>query len=178
MRKYHPTGAAAADPGLGPGRHRRADGRAYDLREDPGMTEEFDFRAVRRRPVADRAVHASSRAGWCTRSRPTPCGSTAGGRDARLLRRHRAVRRRSTTLAARRRPAARARRRSASGDDNPPELHLTGADCGRTAPRAGAGRLVLTHVPPWHDPQVMLREAEPSCDGPVELARAGATYEI
>ena len=31
-----------------------------------------------------------------------------------------------------------------SGDDNPPDLHMTGADCGRTASVAGVERLVLT----------------------------------
>ena len=44
-------------------------------------------------------------------------------------------------------------------DDNPPDLHLTGADCGRTALAAGVGRLVLTHVPPWHDAAVAEAEA-------------------
>ncbi len=70
------------------------------------------------------------------------------------------------------------RRRSASGDDNPPDLHLTGADGGATAARAGAKRLLLTHVPPWHDPEVALAEAAAVYDGPVELARAGATYDV
>ena len=61
---------------------------------------------------------------------------------------------------------------------NPPDLHLTGADCGRTATRAGVGRLVLTHVPPWHDPAVAEAEARGEWSGPVELARAGATYDV
>jgi ribonuclease BN (tRNA processing enzyme) len=46
------------------------------------------------------------------------------------------------------------------------------------ATRAGAQRLVLTHVPPWHDAQVILREAEQTFDGPVELATPDKTYEI
>jgi ribonuclease BN (tRNA processing enzyme) len=46
------------------------------------------------------------------------------------------------------------------------------------ATRAGAQRLVLTHVPPWHDAQVILREAKETFDGPVELAEPGRTYEI
>jgi ribonuclease BN (tRNA processing enzyme) len=43
---------------------------------------------------------------------------------------------------------------------------------------AGVGRLVLTHVPPWHDPAVALDEAEATYDGPVELARPGVVYEL
>jgi ribonuclease BN (tRNA processing enzyme) len=61
---------------------------------------------------------------------------------------------------------------------NPPDLHLTGGEAGVMATRAGAQRLVLTHVPPWHDAQVRLREAEQTFDGPVELAAPGKTYEI
>jgi ribonuclease BN (tRNA processing enzyme) len=65
-----------------------------------------------------------------------------------------------------------------SGDDNPPDLHMTGTDCGRTAGRAGVGRLVLTHVPPWHDPADAEAEARAAWSGPVDLARAGATYDL
>ena len=65
-----------------------------------------------------------------------------------------------------------------TGVDNPPDLHLTGADCGRTAARAGVGRLVLTHVPPWHDPAVAEAEARDQWSGPIEVARAGATYDV
>ena len=57
-----------------------------------------------------------------------------------------------------------------SRDDNPPKLHLTGAECGEAATRAGARRLVLTHVPPWHDPQDALAEARTTYDGQIELA--------
>jgi ribonuclease BN (tRNA processing enzyme) len=64
------------------------------------------------------------------------------------------------------------------GDDNPAEIHLTGTDGGALAARAGVGRLVITHVPPWFEKAGMLAEAQAVWDGPVELARAGATYEL
>ena len=64
------------------------------------------------------------------------------------------------------------------GDENPPEIHLTGKDGGELAARAGVGRLVITHVPPWFDKAGMLAEAQSVWDGPAELARAGATYEL
>ena len=45
LRKYHPTGPQPPDPGLGAERTPRGRmARAYDLPEDPGMSEEFDFR--------------------------------------------------------------------------------------------------------------------------------------
>jgi ribonuclease BN (tRNA processing enzyme) len=57
-------------------------------------------------------------------------------------------------------------------------VHLTGADCGAVASRVGAKSLVLTHIPPWHDREVALREASELYDGPVELARVGAVYDL
>ena len=64
------------------------------------------------------------------------------------------------------------------GAPNPPDLHLTGAEAGRTATEAGSHRLLLTHIPPWHDPDKVLAEAVGTYDGPVELARPGTTYDV
>ncbi|MCT2591238.1 MBL fold metallo-hydrolase [Streptomyces sp. N2-109] len=64
------------------------------------------------------------------------------------------------------------------GKEDIPELHLNGRQAGEFASRAGAGRLVLTHIPPWTDPQVNLRDAKSVFDGPVDLARPGAVYEV
>ena len=62
------------------------------------------------------------------------------------------------------------------GGANPVDLHLTGKQAGAAAAEADVGRLVLTHIPPWHDPQVCLAEARETFAGPLELARTGATY--
>lgn len=64
------------------------------------------------------------------------------------------------------------------GKEEIPDLHLNGKEAGETARRTGAGRLVLTHVPPWTDARINLRDAKDTFDGPVELARPGAVYEI
>jgi ribonuclease BN (tRNA processing enzyme) len=40
------------------------------------------------------------------------------------------------------------------------------------------GRLVLTHIPPWHDPAVCLAEAGEAYDGPLEAAATGSTYTL
>ncbi|MEU3194451.1 MBL fold metallo-hydrolase [Streptomyces sp. NPDC006992] len=64
------------------------------------------------------------------------------------------------------------------GKEQIPGLHLNGREAGEVAARAGAGRLVLTHVPPWTDPQINLRDAKAVFAGPVEMARAGAVYEV
>jgi ribonuclease BN (tRNA processing enzyme) len=46
------------------------------------------------------------------------------------------------------------------------------------ATEAAARRLLITHVPPWHDPEVVLREAATTYDGPLGLAVPGKTYEV
>ncbi|MGH3787139.1 MAG: MBL fold metallo-hydrolase [Pseudonocardiaceae bacterium] len=62
--------------------------------------------------------------------------------------------------------------------DNPPGIHLSGTDAGRAAAAAGVGRLLITHVPPWTDAEQVLGEAKDAFDGPIELVRPGADYEI
>jgi ribonuclease BN (tRNA processing enzyme) len=64
------------------------------------------------------------------------------------------------------------------GKEDIPELHLTGLQAGECAQRADARRLLLTHVPPWTDPQANLRDAQAAFPGPVELARPGAVHEV
>ncbi len=60
----------------------------------------------------------------------------------------------------------------------PPGIHLTGREAGDHAARAGAKRLLLTHLMPFHDPQAMLAEAKETYDGDLELVRVGVTYLI
>jgi ribonuclease BN (tRNA processing enzyme) len=56
--------------------------------------------------------------------------------------------------------------------------HLTPAEAGEHARRAGARRLVLTHMSADHDASLALAEAERAFGGPVELAREGAVYDV
>jgi ribonuclease BN (tRNA processing enzyme) len=63
-------------------------------------------------------------------------------------------------------------------DAAPPDLHLTGRQAAEHASRAGVRRLVLTHLPPWNQPDTSLSAAKAAFDGRVELARPGATYEL
>ena len=50
MRKYHPDGALPQIPVWGPSGTARRLAKAYDLDEDPGMSEEFDFITYGRTP--------------------------------------------------------------------------------------------------------------------------------
>ncbi|WP_236243311.1 MBL fold metallo-hydrolase [Streptomyces sp. CC228A] len=64
------------------------------------------------------------------------------------------------------------------GKEDIPELHLNGREAGLHAARAGAKRLVLTHIPPWTDGERNLADARAVYSGPAELARPGAVYEL
>jgi ribonuclease BN (tRNA processing enzyme) len=59
-----------------------------------------------------------------------------------------------------------------------PNLHLSGREAGEHAARAGVGKLIVTHVPPWNSRQVAAGEAAEAFDGIVEIAAPDAKYPI
>lgn len=180
LRKYHPRGAQPRIPVWGPAGTAERLARAYDLPVDPGMREEFDFREYSEpgappepvvlgpftvepcrveHPVDAFAIRVTAHGRTLVYSGDTAPSAAFDelAKDADLL-------------------LAEASFRDA--DDNPPGIHLTGSDCGRTATAAGAGRLVLTHVPPWHDPADAVAEARTTWQGALDVAVAGATYDV
>ncbi|HYB87209.1 MAG TPA: MBL fold metallo-hydrolase [Streptosporangiaceae bacterium] len=65
------------------------------------------------------------------------------------------------------------------GPDLPRDLHLTAGQAAQHAARAGAGRLVLTHLVPWNDPARTLEEAGgASFPGPISLAASGRVIDL
>jgi ribonuclease BN (tRNA processing enzyme) len=62
--------------------------------------------------------------------------------------------------------------------DNAKHLHMTGQQAAETAQRAGAGQLVLTHIPPWYSKDDVLAEARPHFRGPMSLARPGQRFDL
>jgi ribonuclease BN (tRNA processing enzyme) len=56
--------------------------------------------------------------------------------------------------------------------------HMTAAEAGRTAARAGAGRLLLTHLDPSQDAEATLAGARAEFSGPVGLARPGEAVTL
>jgi ribonuclease BN (tRNA processing enzyme) len=174
LRRYHPEGPQPRIPVWGPVGTADRMARAYDLPVSPGMTGEFDFH-VYDGPLTIGPFQVEP----VPVEHPVPAFGlrvTVGGRtlgysgDTGPCAGFDAVAREADLLLAEASFVSRA--------DNPEKLHLTGAECGETATRSGAARLVLTHVPPWHDPQEALREARTTYGGDVELARPGAVYEL
>lgn len=64
------------------------------------------------------------------------------------------------------------------GRDTVRGVHLTGRRAGQVAVEGGVGRLVLTHLQPWTEPEVVRAEAAGVYAGPVELASPGATWTL
>jgi ribonuclease BN (tRNA processing enzyme) len=65
------------------------------------------------------------------------------------------------------------------GEENPPDLHLTGRDAGEAATKSGAQRLLLTHlVAAWGSEANAYESAVAAFPGPVEVVRAGASYNV
>ena len=62
--------------------------------------------------------------------------------------------------------------------DNPPDLHLTGRQAAEHAAAAGVRRLLITHIPPWHRPELVLAQARPYFGGEIDLATRGATASV
>jgi ribonuclease BN (tRNA processing enzyme) len=174
LRKYHPDGPQPLLPVWGPADTAARMARAYDLPEDPGMRQEFDFRTydgvVEIGPfavVAVPLVHPVEAYGLRVTVGDASIAYTGDSGPCEAL---------DELAAGADLLVAEASFRD--GDDNPIDIHLTGADGGALAARAQVGRLVMTHIPPWFDKQELLAEAQQAWDGPAELARPGAVYEV
>lgn len=175
LRKYHPTGSQPRIPVWGPVDTARRMAKAYDLDEDPGMNEEFDFLDHPVEPVhlgpftieAIPVVHpvpayglrVSAGGAVVAYSGDTGvCDSLVEvARDADVFLCEASFR---------------------EGDPNPPDLHLTGREAGEMATRAAAKSLVVTHIPPWHDAAVIMAEAEAAYAGPLQRATAGLSISL
>lgn len=173
---YYGLAAQRRIPVYGPDGVDRRMAKAYGREPDPGLSGVFDFRgytdavfhvgafAVRAVPVAHpvpayaiRIEHAGRSLVYSGDTGPSPAlVELAHGADLMLG------------------EAA----FPDDGHDHPPGIHLTGAQAAKHAAEADVGRLVLTHVPPWGDPRRAVGAASAGFDGPVELAKPGAVWEI
>jgi ribonuclease BN (tRNA processing enzyme) len=174
-RSYAPDGAKPPIPVYGPQGAAERMARAYDLDPDPGMTGAFDFVTLKPGEVrigpftvtTDRMNHPVETFGFriAHGSRVLAYSGDTGESDALV------------SLA----EGADVLLCEASFLDKPnlpTDLHLTGRQAGEHAQRAGAGRLILTHLVPWNEQARTLDEAAAEFTGPVSLAVSGDVLEL
>lgn len=174
LRRYGPRGPQPPIPVWGPAGIADRMAHAYGLPLDPGMRDDFDFHEYDGafelgpftvepievdHPVLAYGLRITADGATIGYSGDTgPCeGLDRVAADVHLLIAEASFR---------------------ADDDNPPHLHLTGTDCGSVAARKRAGRLVLTHIPPWFGSETAMQEAKNIFSGDIELARPGAVYEL
>ena len=176
----HEGGRCEPIPVYGPqGTERRLNAAYGDTPSDSAMSEVFDFRTLTaRRHLRAGPLLGVARRRWRTRSRRMPSASCT--RTAAAPSSTRVTPDRASALGdlARHADLFLCEASFTHGKEAIPDLHLNGREAGECAQAAGVGRLVLTHVPPWTDAKVNLRDAKDVFEGPVELARPGAVYEL
>ncbi|MFJ5884911.1 MBL fold metallo-hydrolase [Kitasatospora cineracea] len=176
-RNYRVEGCPDPLPVHGPAGTAERLARAYDMPEKPGMTEVFDFRDLTdgaRLELGPFTVTAA-------RVNHLDCEAygfriEAGGRSL--------VYSGDTGVCpdlvelARGTDLFLCEAAYTDGKETFDSIHLNGTQAGEHAAEAAAARLVLTHIPPWTDAERNRRDAAAAFPGPVELARAGAVYEL
>ena len=63
-------------------------------------------------------------------------------------------------------------------EGRPPGIHMSGREAGLVARRAGVGRLVLTHIPPWTDPEAVRAEAASEFSGEILIAEPDLSLQV
>lgn len=176
FRKYLPAGALPRIPVYGPADTADRLARAYDLDVAPGMTEQFDFvawptgRAIELGPFTIttslmahpveayglRIEHDGHAIVYSGDTGPTDAlVELAHGADALLC-----------------------EASFVESGDNPPGIHLTGAQAGEHAARAGVDRLLVTHIPAWTDRDTVAAEAKDTFGGAIDLVEPGDCYTL
>lgn len=170
--KYRPQGGGARVPVWGPADTSRRLTTAYGL-TGSGMDAELDFRTIQprfeigpfqittmhvRHPIEANAIRVEAGGRSLTYSGDTgphlALAEFARGTDLALFE--------ASFLA---------------GGDNPADLHMTGPEAATLADRAGAQRLILTHLVPWHPAEQILAEGR-QVRPDAELAEPGLVVAV
>ena len=175
-RTYHPEGPRPRIPVYAPAGTAARMARAYGLDEHPGMAQAFDFVTLtpgsqRIGPFLVTAAHVNHPVETFAMRLDNEGRSIAysadTGESAALV----GLARQADLLLC--------EASFLEGPGLPPDLHLTARQAAEHAARAGAGRLVLTHLVPWNDPARTLEEAcGSSFAGPISLAASGQSLDL
>jgi ribonuclease BN (tRNA processing enzyme) len=176
VSKYHPDGALDRIPVLAPAGAGDYLATAYGIHEPVGMSEQFDFRdwqdggtvalgpftvtsVLVDHPVPAYAIRVATDTHSLVYSGDTGPSEAlvdlAAGADLFLC-----------------------EASFVESADNPPNLHLTGAEAGDYATRAGVGRLLVTHIPAWTDRAEVESDVKTTWEGPYELVTAGSSCQL
>lgn len=174
-RKYHPDGPLPRVPVYGPQDTSEHLARASGLTSAQGMQEVFDFRVLAPGPLElgpftvtlDRVNHPIETFGIRVQHGTSALVYSADTGESDALAR-----------LARDADALLCEASFHEGRDSASGLHLNGRQAGEHAARAGVERLLLTHLPPWNQPERSLAEATAAFDGSISLARTGDVYDF
>jgi len=176
-RRYAPGGPRPAIPCYAPDRAAERLTLAYGLEPDPGpgMADAFTFRTLTpgTRPIGPfqvttarmnhpvetygfRIEHGGRVLAYSADTGPTGALVTLA-RDADLLLCEASF---------------------AEGESTETDVHLTARQAGEFAARAGARRLVLTHLVAWNDRDQSLADARQVYGGELTLAASGQLYDV
>jgi ribonuclease BN (tRNA processing enzyme) len=174
-RKYRPDGPAASVVVYGPADAADQVAAAYGVPADPGVRDQLDFRTY-----PDGAFHVGP-----LRVVATPVDHPVEAFGLRLEHAGRVLAYSGDTgpcdalvQLAKGADLFLCEASFHEGRDSATGMHLTGRQAAEYAGAAGAGLLVLTHIPAWNDPRRALIEARAAFDGRIELARPDESYDL
>lgn len=178
MLKHRPGASRATRlPVWGPSGSAERMARAYDLPPVPGMTGQLDFAAwLDGQPVVVgpitvtpvRVNHPVEAYGLRVEHRGRVLAYTGDTDSCDAL-----------TALCRNASLVLADSAFVDGRDTDEGVHMSGRRAAEAVVEAGGvERLVLTHIPPWNDPQVCLEQAAAVWDGQLSAASAGSTYDV
>ncbi len=174
-RRHHPDGIPPPLPVFGPAGTQERIHRAFEARPPRDLAEVYDFREVApgSREIGPFSVTSARM------NHPIECHGLrieAGGRS--LVYSGDTGESEALVTLARDCDLLLCEASWTHGPQRPPGIHLSGCEAGEHAARAGARRLLLTHLVAWTDPDTIVEEAGGTFAGPVELARCGQEHDL
>lgn len=175
-RTFAPGGRRPPIPVYGPDGTARRMAQAYGMADPPGMTEAFEFGVLAPgtleigpfRVTVARMNHPVETFGFLLRHGGSSLAYSADTGESPAL----------VTLASEA-DLLLCEASWLTAPDLPPGMHLTPRQATEHAARAGAVRLVLTHLQPWTDPARALDEAAAGpYRGKITLAAPGQAYDL
>jgi ribonuclease BN (tRNA processing enzyme) len=173
-RRYHPHGPKPPIPVWGPRDTASRMARAYDMPEDPGMKEQFDFHTLLPgdQRIGPFTVHAQRV------NHPVEAYGLRVEADGHALA-YSGDTGETPVLADLARGCDVALFEASCVDERPaPDVHLTSRQAATYAAEADVPLLILTHLVAWNDPEKTLAQAREAFSGDLMLASSGLVVDV